>query len=239
MVKNIVVIGSSGTIGQEFVNQLSLLYKNANIHAFARSQDKTVTDNVSYHPIDYDNEQSIEKAALMLPSKESIDLVIVATGILHDKDIMPEKSLQDISFKKFIHLFTSNTVLPALIAKYFLRRMPKDKKAVFAVLSARVGSITDNHLGGWYSYRASKAALNMIIKNAAIEMKRSHKKSIVVGLHPGTVDSKLSKPFQANVKEGKLFTAKFAVTKLIDVINKITPSDSGRCFAWDGKEVLP
>ena len=239
MVKNIVVIGSSGAIGRAFVEQLSSLHRGANILAFARSQNEVVKDNVVYHPINYDNEKSIERAALMLPSHEYIDLVIVATGLLHDKDIMPEKSLQDISFDKFIHLFTSNTILPALIAKYFLRRMPKNKKAVFAVLSARVGSITDNQLGGWYSYRASKASLNMVIKNYAIEMKRSHKESIVIGLHPGTVDSELSKPFQANIPEGKLFTAEFAVTKLIDVINSLTPSDSGKCFAWDGKEVLP
>lgn len=239
MLKNIVVIGSSGAIGRAFVEQLSSLYKDAIIYAFARSQNEVVKGNVLYHPIDYGNEKSIEKSLLMLPSNEYLDLVIVATGILHDKDIMPEKSLQDISFDKFIYLFESNTILPAMIAKCFLRRMPRDKKAIFAVLSARVGSITDNQLGGWYSYRASKAALNMIIKNASIEMKRSHKKSIVIGLHPGTVDSKLSKPFQANIKEDKLFTAEFAVTKLIEVINKVTPRDSGRCFAWDGKEVLP
>lgn len=204
MVKNIVVIGSSGAIGRAFVEQLSSLYKDAIIYAFARSQNKVVKGNVSYHPIDYGNEKSIEKSVLMLPSNEYVDLVIVATGILHNQDIMPEKSLQDISFDKFICLFESNTILPALVAKYFLRRMSRDKKAIFAV-----------------------------------EMKRSHKKSIVIGLHPGTVDSKLSKPFQANVKEDELFTAEFSVKKLIEVINNVTPSDSGRCFAWDGKEVLP
>ena len=111
--------------------------------------------------------------------------------------------------------------------------------SVFAALSARVGSISDNILGGWYAYRSSKAALNMIIKNAAIEISRSNKQAIVVGMHPGTVDSHLSKPFQSRVPKHQLFTPEYAAEKLLHVMTALMPSDSGKCFAWDGKEILP
>ena len=113
------------------------------------------------------------------------------------------------------------------------------EESIFAALSARVGSISDNQLGGWYSYRASKAALNMIIKNIAIEISRVNKKAIIVGLHPGTVDSNLSKPFQGNVPYGKLFTPEYSTQKLVEVLKSLTSKQSGKCFAWDGKEILP
>lgn len=128
-------------------------------------------------------------------------------------------------------------MLPALIAKHFLPKLNRENKAVFAVLSARVGSITDNRLGGWYAYRASKVALNMILKNAAIEIGRRYKKSIIIGLHPGTVNSPLSKPFQTNVPDDQMFTADFSVKKMIEVLDSVTPEKSGSCFAWDGKEI--
>jgi NAD(P)-dependent dehydrogenase (short-subunit alcohol dehydrogenase family) len=104
-------------------------------------------------------------------------------------------------------------------------------------LSARVGSISDNRLGVWYAYRASKAALNMILKNAAIEMARRYKKASIIGLHPGTVDTTLSKPFQRQVQEGKLFTPEYSSVCLLKVINDFEPEQSGKVFAWDGKEV--
>lgn len=129
--------------------------------------------------------------------------------------------------------------MPALIAKHLLPKLNKDHPAIFAALSARVGSISDNQLGGWYAYRASKAALNMIIKNAAIEVGRRNRKAIVVGLHPGTVDSDLSKPFQGNVADGKLFTPEDSAQKLLEVLRSLGPEQTGKCFAWDGKEVLP
>ncbi|NBR34275.1 MAG: short-chain dehydrogenase [Rhodobacteraceae bacterium] len=120
---------------------------------------------------------------------------------------------------------------------HYLPLLPRDRRGVFAALSARVGSISDNQLGGWYAYRASKAALNMILKNAAIEAARRYKLSVVVGLHPGTVDSSLSKPFQGNVREGKLFGPEYAADHLIRVIDNLTPDQSGKCFAWDGSEI--
>ncbi len=228
--QNIVVFGASGAIGNAFTILLSEKYPNANLFAFTR--------NGAYQ-IDYSNEDSLAEAAELAAKQQPVDLVIVANGILHDGDIMPEKSLRDLSAEKFHRVFEANTITPALVAKYFLPKLNVNKPSIFAALSARVGSISDNLLGGWYAYRASKAALNMIIKNASIEIKRKNKKAIIVGLHPGTVDSDLSKPFQHNVPKGRLFTPKYSARKLLEVLENLTPEETGKCFAWDGKEVLP
>lgn len=238
--KNIAVIGSSGAIGGSLVKKLSQIYPEAYISAFSRSAlSRQSIDNITFHQIDYLDETSIANGAQIAATTGQIELVIVATGILHNQQVMPEKSIRDITFDNFQHLFAANTIFPALVAKHFLPQMAKDSRNIFAALSARVGSISDNRLGGWYSYRASKAALNMVIKNLAIERKIANKQAIIVGLHPGTVNSKLSKPFQANISEAKLFTPEFSAEKMLLVLDKLTPADSGKCFAWDGKEILP
>ena len=130
-----------------------------------------------------------------------------------------------------------NTIGPALIAKYFLPLMARDDKAVMAHLSARVGSISDNRMGGWTSYRAAKAAQNMVVKNAAIETARRDKQKIIIGLHPGTVDSRLSAPFQGNVAQDKLFSPAQSAGYLLNVIDAVTPAQSGKVLAWDGAEI--
>ncbi len=239
MTNNIAVIGSAGAIGKAFTQQLSEHYPKATIHAFSRDATAVNHDNIIMHLIDYANETAIEQAAQRASEKAPLDIVIVSTGILHDDSLKPEKSLKDLTEKNLMHLFKINTILPALVAKHFTPKLNKVDQSLFAVLSARVGSISDNQLGGWYAYRASKSALNMIIKTAAIEVKRQNKKAILVGLHPGTVDSHLSKPFQANVPESKLFTPEFSALKMIGVLKRLTEDDSGRCFAWDGKEITP
>jgi len=132
-----------------------------------------------------------------------------------------------------------NTVGPALIGKYFIPFLNKDNKNVFAFLSARVGSISDNKLGGWYSYRASKTALNQIVKNFSIEIKRSNPNSVFIGLQPGTVKSNLSKPFEKNVNNENLFTPDYSATKLLEVIDTVTSDDSGKLYAWNGEEIQP
>ena len=239
MYKNIAIIGSSGSIGNALLGELALRPETEKIYAFSRRIPDESRTNVIYHRLDYNDESSIAEAASIASEDIPLDLVLVATGILHDGMIAPEKSLRDLSFEKFQHLFAVNTILPALIAKHFLPKLDKDKCSIFAAISARVGSISDNYLGGWYAYRASKAALNMVIKNAAIEMGRRYKEVIIVGLHPGTVDSKLSKPFQGHVPKGKHFTPEYSAERLLAVLEHLTPEDSGKCFAWDGKEVEP
>ena len=165
--------------------------------------------------------------------------MIVATGLLHDGDKGPEKAMRELDPVWMARNFAINAIGPALVAKHFLPTMPKAGRIVFAVLSARVGSIGDNKLGGWYGYRASKAALNQLVKTVSIEDKRRNSSGIVVGLHPGTVDTGLSKPFQGNVTPGNLFKADRAAVQLLDVIDGLRAPDSGKLFAWDGVEVTP
>lgn len=245
--QNIAVIGSGGAIGSAFVRHLATLQSGATINAFSSLGRQTTLNqnnqlqhnNVIYYGINYNDEDAIANAASIASDKAPLDLVVIATGMLHNHDLMPEKSLRDLSSEKFEHLFRANAITPALIAKHFLPKLNKNKRAVFAALSARVGSISDNRVGGWYSYRMSKAALNMMIKNTAIEMGRRYKEAIIVGLHPGTVDSELSKPFQSQVKAGKLFTPDYSAKKLLEVIDGLNVTDSGKCFAWDGLEIQP
>ena len=135
-------------------------------------------------------------------------------------------------------VFAINTFAPGLIIKYIKPYLNKAERNVIGLLSARVGSISDNRLGGWYAYRASKAALNMLIKSASIELGRSHKRSIIIGLHPGTVDTGLSKPFQGRLKEGQLFTPEYSIAQMTNVIETVTNEQSGLCLAYDGS-VIP
>lgn len=248
--KNIAIFGTSGAIGSAFAKLLSNTYPEANIFKFSQHKDSSSQDSQSKDSsapdssihsniVDYSSEESIANCAEIASKNGSLDLVIVTNGMLHDDEIMPEKSLKDLSAQKFQRLYEVNTITPALIAKYFLPKLNRDNKAIFASLSARVGSISDNYLGGWYAYRASKTALNMIIKNAAIEVGRRNKNAIIVGLHPGTVDSKLSKPFQSNVANNKLFTPEYSAEKMHEVLLGLTPNQTGKCFAWDGKEITP
>lgn len=239
MPNHIAIFGANGTIGSEFTRALSSHYPDATIRAFSRRPKDSAAKNITTYQLDYLDEAALKNAAKEVSEQAPLDLLIVATGILHTDDIMPEKSLRDLSADKFMQLYQANTIVPALIAKYFVPILNKQQPALFAALSARVGSISDNHLGGWYSYRASKAALNMIIRNVAIETRRTNKNAIICALHPGTVDSALSEPFQKNVPEDKLFTAEFSVSQLLQVIDKLSTDDSGKIFAWDGSEIQP
>ncbi len=169
----------------------------------------------------------------------ALDLVIVATGVLQPDGRPPEKSWRDLDPASLARIFALNASGPALVAKHFLPLLPREGRAVFAALSARVGSIGDNRLGGWYGYRASKAALNMLLRTLAIELARKRPDAVCVGLHPGTVDTALSRPFQRNVPTDKLFTPADSARSLLRVLDKLDPEDSGGCFAWDGQRIAP
>jgi len=235
---NVAVIGASGDIGRALVNHLIAESHVDRIYAFSRSEVVFDSTKVQTAQIDLQDEKTIVDAAAVASSTTRLDITIVATGILHDgKDFQPEKSLRALDANAFARAFAINATGPALIAKHFLPHIRRDRKTVFAALSARVGSIADNHLGGWYAYRASKAALNMLLRTTAIEIARRHKEAVIIGLHPGTVDTDLSKPFQTNVPQGKLFSPSFSSGKLLQVINERTAGDSGKIFAWDGQEI--
>jgi len=234
---NVAVFGASGGLGAEFVRRLAADPGVGRVLALSRTEISGQSEKLRSLEVDICNEESMSKAAAAAKDFAPFDLVIVATGILHADGIQPEKRLQDIAVDNMQQLFRVNTIGPALVVKHFLPLMRKGRKSVFAALSARVGSIGDNRLGGWVSYRASKAALNMILKTAAVEHRRRFPDSVVVGLHPGTVDTSLSAPFQRNVPDGKLFAPAFAVERLLGVIDTVTPADSGGFFAWDGQSI--
>ena len=167
-------------------------------------------------------------------------MLINAVGVLHGPDgIRPEKALKELDGVRMAKLFALNTIGPALVLKYFSPVMSREGRAILATLSARVGSISDNNLGGWYTYRATKAALNQIIKTAAIELQTRRKHLICVGLHPGTVRSAMSEPFLANYRANEIFSAQFAVQSMLDVLAGLNPEHSGRIYAWDGEEIAP
>jgi NAD(P)-dependent dehydrogenase (short-subunit alcohol dehydrogenase family) len=164
--------------------------------------------------------------------------VIVATGVLTLPDgTGPERTFKRLDPAVMAEVLALNTIGPALVAKHMLAIMPRGRPFVFAALSARVGSISDNRLGGWHSYRASKAALNMLLKNFALEMARTHPEGVVVGLHPGTVDSALSQPFQNGLAEGQLTAPQQAADNLLRVLAGLKPAHSGRVFDFRGDEV--
>lgn len=234
---NIVVIGATGGLGRAFVKAFENDNNVTQIFALSRSLTQFNSSKVTSLQLDIAAENQVKTVANQIKDHGPLDIVIVATGLLHDGNISPEKSARDITWDKLEHSFRVNTFGPALIAKHFLPLMRRDRKAVFAALSARVGSISDNRLGGWYAYRASKAALNMMLKTFAVEYARRHKHLTILGLHPGTVDTHLSEPFQRNVPEGKLFTPEYSASKLIELINLTSPQQSGSLVAWDGKTI--
>jgi len=233
---HVVVAGANGGIGSAFIDCLLEDPGVGRVTALSREPVARRHDRLQSATVDFADEASIEAAARQ--SGQGIDLVIVATGILHrDPDIRPEKRLADIDGKAMAEVFHINTIGPALIAKYFLPLLRRDAKSVFAAISARVGSISDNRLGGWASYRASKAALNMLMRTFSIEQSRVNPASIVVTLHPGTTDTRLSQPFQRNVPERKLFAPDFVAERLLSVLDGLAPDDSGGFFAWDASRI--
>lgn len=237
---NVVVIGASGGIGAALTSKIFFCAPDANLLALSRHRLSNLPGNTISSEIDLENERSIADAAKQASRKlGTLSAVFVATGLLHfGQTVQPEKTWRALEADALEQVFRINTIGPALIAKHFLPLMKRDSKSVFACLSARVGSIEDNRLGGWYAYRASKAALNMIIKTLSIELSRSNPYALCVGLHPGTVDTELSKPFQSNVQLEKLFTPEKAATALLSVVNDLTLADTGKIFAWDGS-VIP
>lgn len=190
--------------------------------------------------VDVSDEQSVANAAVRLKAAGVCPgLVLNVAGVLHDQGLglRPEKRLEDIDSAGMLRVFQVNTVGTALCLKYFLPLMRKDGSSVFAALSARVGSISDNRLGGWYAYRASKAALNQIIKTASVEARRRFPEIVIAALHPGTTDTALSAPFQSNVPEEKLFSAQVVARRLLAVIDDLSDEDSGGFFAWNGEPI--
>lgn len=231
-----VVFGASGGIGAAMTAALAGDPRCGEVWAGSRTGNGTDRKRHDFR-FNLTNESSIAAAADRIGEGGPVHLAVIATGLLHTAEFGPERSWRELDGAAMAQVLAVNTIGPALIARHMLDRMPRDEAAIFAALSARVGSIGDNRLGGWHSYRASKAALNMLIRNFAIELERKRKQAICVALHPGTVDTRLSQPFQRGVPEGKLFTPDHSARQLLAVLGGLEPGDSGYSYAWDGRRI--
>lgn len=251
--KNYLVIGGTGGIGQAIVKEL--LQRTANeqsdgnigntrVYAtYHKSQPDFEADHLSWLSMDVSDEDSIEQAIADIKQQAAhIDWVINCAGLLHTPHNQPEKALRQLETDFFLQSMQINALASLLIAKHIKPLLAKskrsaDKPAIFATISARVGSITDNRLGGWYSYRMSKAALNMGMKNLSIEWSRSLKDVCVVVMQPGTVDTQLSSPFQGNVADEKLFTPAYSAARLLEVLDSMSAAQSGSFVDWAGESI--
>ncbi len=233
-----VVIGASGGIGGALVEALKANFHFNTIYAVSRS-GLVPNPSVISLSMDLTLPDTIAKAAQTIAPGGPVSLVIVATGLLQDDIQSPEKTMRALDQDAMARAFAINAIGPALIAKHLLPLMTRSQPSVFAALSARVGSISDNRSGGWYSYRASKAALNMLIQTLSLEHARKHPLGVCVAIHPGTVDTRLSKPFQSGVAADRLFSPDQSAAHILNIIHRFKPSDSGGLFAWDGQRLAP
>jgi NAD(P)-dependent dehydrogenase (short-subunit alcohol dehydrogenase family) len=240
------VTAASGGIGLALAQQLAAQYPQRRLYLTTRDQSKSAElqalaaqhERCELLQIDLLSEADLARlVATIEQHDDKLGLVINAAGMLHHGERGPERRLQDIDLEWLQRVFAVNTFAPAMLLKQLPPVLPRDQAFTIAMLSARVGSISDNRLGGWYSYRASKAALNQILRTAAIELRRYNHDSIVIGLHPGTVATDLSAPFQGNVPADKLFTPAFSAQSLLAVLAERKSADSGKVYDWAGKEV--
>ena len=237
-----VIAAGSGGIGQAIITQL--LASNTAIRVYASYNNTTpprqLLDNnrIVWNKINLTVEPDVSH---WLAGIESPDWLVNCAGVLHTSDTGPEKSIREFETEFFLHNMQVNCMPTLLLAKHAAPLFRKSKTdastKIFASLSAKVGSIEDNRLGGWHSYRASKAALNMCLKNLSIEWRRQLPNVCVASLHPGTTDTGLSKPFQKNVPASSLFDSSYTATRLIEILSSLSPEQSGGFWSWDGKEL--
>lgn len=243
----VLVTGASRGIGLALASTLLERDDVACVHAVARHADAApgLAQLAARHParlqrhaVDLtDDERLATLAGRVRADAGALHLVVNAAGVLHDASLKPEKSLAALTRASLERSFALNAFAPILLARALLPLLPRDQPTVFASLSARVGSIGDNRSGGWYAYRAAKAAQNQLLHTWAIELRRTHPRATCLLLHPGTVDTALSAPFQARVPIGRLFAPAAAADALLAVIAARTPADSGGFFAWDGTPI--
>jgi NAD(P)-dependent dehydrogenase (short-subunit alcohol dehydrogenase family) len=246
---NVLVQGASRGLGLEFVRQCLASARVGHVIATCRSPAgadalaslaTNAAGRLTVLPLDVTDEASVSAAAQSAAQTvPRLHLAVNCAGVLHDatSNLRPEKRLLDVRADALARAFAVNAIGPLLMARHFETLLAHPERAVFASISARVGSIEDNRLGGWYAYRGSKAAQNMYTRTLAIEWARSRRNVICVALHPGTTDTDLSRPFQANVPPAKLFTTAYSVGCLLQVIDRLQPADTGQFFAWDGERI--
>lgn len=227
---NILIVGASGGIGGAMALELAKRHPDANILKAARSGGPLTVDLTQ-------PESVLDLHSAVSEQVSQLDWLLCAGGTLHGPDWFPEKQLKDIDANGMAAVLAVNAVGPMLLARHFIPMLTHDRPAVFAALGARVGSISDNRRGGWYSYRMSKAALAMGVRTLSLECRRRAPRLTCVALHPGTVATDLSAPFQRNVPAAQLFTPEQSANHLLDVIEGLTPEQSGQHLAWDGTQI--
>lgn len=232
-----VVVGASGGLGRAFVARLATEPGWSAVVGVgrARPDDWPEDPRTPFLALDLLDETALAALAVQLRERGTLSLLLITTGLLHDTDLTPEKSMRAVSASAMQRLFEVNTIIPSLVLKHLTPLLPKDEPSLVAALSARVGSIGDNRLGGWHAYRASKAALNMMIRCQALELQRERPRAVCVVLHPGTVATELSAPFARSPKT--LFTPDDAAQRLLKVLSQLEPAHSGGFFAHDGQPI--
>jgi len=244
---NGLIVGGSQGIGLGFVKKLLADSRISKLYATYRGRDadtellalaKEYPSKLQCLHMDITDEEQIANCVECIRNEgDHLHLVINCVGILHEQGLQPEKSLRQINPENLMRYFQVNSIGSILLAKHLLPLLSHEERSIFATISAKLGSIEDNQLGGWYGYRASKAALNMLMKTAAIEYRRKSPKTIVVLLHPGTTQTRLSRPFQSNVPTEKLFSVERTVEQLLAVLSTLDESDSGQFFSWDSSRL--
>lgn len=233
--QHIIVVGGSGGIGRSLVKELLQYFPNVTVFAtYCRSAMPFQHERLRWQQLDIRDPEQIQAWA---SNFERVDWLINCAGYLHGNSGGPEKSIRSVETGFLLENIQINTIPTLLTAKEFSNSLKQSPAPVFATVSARVGSIEDNRLGGWYSYRISKAALNMALKTISIEWKHSHPRGCVIALHPGTNDTALSKPFQANVAPQNLRTPADTAANFVSLLGALDPRQSGGFFAWDGERI--
>lgn len=234
------IIGAGSGIGSAVIQRLADERPDSDILAVSRVPavlPERHAQSVQTFTCDYSETGIAQLVKQLTPWHGRIGLVVISTGVLHTATIRPEKRAEDLHMDSMLEVLRINSVVPSLWLMRLLPALGGSRPCLVFTLSARVGSISDNHKGGWYSYRASKAALNMVIKTAAIEYARRAPNVKLVAFHPGTVDTGLSRPFQRNVPEGKLFSADFVAERLLTISSDLPIDGDASYLDWAGKTI--
>ncbi|KZN14262.1 SDR family NAD(P)-dependent oxidoreductase [Marinomonas sp. TW1] len=232
------VIGASSAIAQAIIQTLEQDPTCSGITAVSRSDNShRNSDKVHFVVCDYQQESIEQVCQELMPWQGKIHKVFICNGILHDKTMQPERKIESVNAAQMAACFQANSITPMLWLKSLLPVLKGTSATQVAVFSARVGSISDNKMGGWYSYRASKAALNMLIQTSAVEYARRAKNVKLIAFHPGTTDTPLSQPFQRSVPEGKLFTPSFVAQQLLLLMNNIAMNNQAAYRDWNHQEI--
>ena len=237
------VLGASGGLGSamvsEFLNdpEIDKVFSVSSKKNPVGSNEGQNQSKLVWLQAEYSETQMADTVSQLMPHAGTFSRVCVCHGLLHSDKLWPEKRLEDITSEALQEIFHSNTVVPALWLKLLFKILKGQTPCIVATMSARVGSLSDNHLGGWYAYRASKAALNMVLKTASIEYARRAKNVKLIAFHPGTTDTALSKPFQSTVPTGKLFTTEFVAEQLAMIMDSAQLDGELSYLDWDGRTI--